>query len=305
MPALEELNLDSCLAGDAAISHLASNNVLPNLASLDLADSDVTDLGMVHIAQFRNLKRLSLFYCSISNGGLRHISKLACLEVLNLDSREIGDEGLWHLRNLRQLKSLDIFSGRITDVGCSHIAKIKSLESLELCGGGVTDFGCTMLATLHNLTSLNLSQNERITNRGAVTLAALSSLRALNLSNTRVNGAALGYFSDLLSLQSLSVYGCRGMEDSRGLDRLQSGLPGLKCVRLNSRGSANDGMIRLPDEETDDESYTSDDEDVYSNFSHVATHDDDEGDRSEMDEDTGSENDESSEGDSRSEDYSE
>lgn len=259
LPNLEELNFDSCLVGDWSIAHLADNNVTPNLTSLDLADTELTDLGMAHLAKFKQLKRLSLFYCNISNGGLRHLAQLTLLEVLNLDGREIGDEGLWHLRNLTRLKSLDIFSGRITDTGCSHVARIKSLESLELCGGGVGDQGCTSLATLENLTSLNLSQNERITNRGAAALATLSNLKTLNLSNTRVTSSALIYFRDLMKLQSLALYGCRGMEQSNDLNQLQKSLPSLKCVRLNDHGSDEDGKIRRLGD-TDDESDDDDNE---------------------------------------------
>ena len=179
------------------------------------------------------------------------MSQLTNLEVLNLDSREIGDDGLWHLRHLKMLKSLDIFSGRITDAGCAHLLKIKTLESLELCGGGISDMGCTLLAQLDNLTSLNLSQNERITNRGASSLSALRNLKALNLSNTRVTASALQYFGHMLKLQSLALYGCRGIDDSRGLDRLQSGLPSLKCVRLNN-GPSDDGIIMATDDDSED-----------------------------------------------------
>jgi hypothetical protein len=186
------------------------------------------------------------------------------LEALNLDSRDIGDDGLYHLRNLTNLKSLDIFSGRISDAGCSHISKIKSLESLELCGGGISDHGCAMLASLEKLTSLNLSQNDRITNRGAAALAALSNLKALNLSNTRVNSSALIHFSNLRNLQSLAVYGCRGMEDVTGIDRLQSQLPSLKCIRLNN-GSDDNGMVMQDgsdseSDDSDDDSSSSDSE---------------------------------------------
>jgi len=262
LSSLEEINLDSCPVGDWTVSHLAEG-VVPNLVSLDLADTELSDLGMVHISKFKKLKRLSLFYCNLTNSSLRHLSMLSNLEVLNLDSREIGDSGLWHLRTLKKLKSLDIFSGRITDAGCSHIAKIKSLESLELCGGGVSDNGCSTLATLENLISLNLSQNERITNRGAAALAALSKLKALNLSNTRVNSGALIHFSDLMNLKSLALYGCRGMEETNNgmLDRLQSGLPNLKCVRLDNV-SDDDGMITSRGEDTDDEDLDSDMEQV-------------------------------------------
>ena len=116
LPVLEELNLDSCLIGDWSISHLSDNNVVPNLKSLDLADTDISDYAMSKIAQFEHLESLSLFYCNISNAGLRHLSSMKNLEVLNLDSREIGDDGLRYLRHL-PLKSLDLFSGRVTDLG--------------------------------------------------------------------------------------------------------------------------------------------------------------------------------------------
>ena len=58
-----------------------------------------------------------------------------------------------------------------------------------------------------------------------------------------------------MQLQSLALYGCRGMENSTGLDHLQNGIPSLKCVRLNTKGSDEDGIIRdLSVDDTDDES---------------------------------------------------
>mmetsp|Transcript_21315 Transcript_21315/g.31609 ORF Transcript_21315/g.31609 Transcript_21315/m.31609 type:complete len:802 (-) Transcript_21315:50-2455(-) len=254
LPSLEDLNLDSCPVGDWTIAHLAENNVVPNLKNLDLADTDLTDNGMAHIPKFKMLSRLSLFYCNITNSGLRHLASMTSLETLNLDSRDISDEGLSCLHSLKNLKSLDIFSGRITDAGCSHISKIKSLETLELCGGGVGDLGCSVLAHLDNLTSLNLSQNERITNRGAAALGALTNLRALNLSNTRVNSAALRYLSGLVKLQSLTIYGCRGIDNKGdGFISFQNGLPNLKCFKTNKSADA-DGIIQpTPTEDSDDD----------------------------------------------------
>jgi F-box/leucine-rich repeat protein 14 len=116
LPKLEELTLDSCLITNWSISHLADNNVVPNLKTLDLADTDISDHAMEKIAQFEHLESLSLFYCNITNAGLRHLSSMNKLEVLNLDSREISDDGLRYLRHL-PLKSLDLFSGRVTELG--------------------------------------------------------------------------------------------------------------------------------------------------------------------------------------------
>lgn len=145
LESLEELNLDSCPIGDWSLAHLADNNVVPNLKSLDLADTDITDRALIHIAKLKKLEYLSLFYCEITNAGLKYLSQMESLQVLNLDSRDIGDLGMSFLRNLNNLICLDIFSGRITDHGCAHIGQIKSLETLELCGGGVGDYGTFLI----------------------------------------------------------------------------------------------------------------------------------------------------------------
>lgn len=116
LPNLEELNLDSCIISDWGIAHLIDNEVMPNLTTLDLADTDISNAAMEKIAQFENMRHLSLFYCNITNRGLRHLASMKKLEVLNLDSRDIGDDGLKYLRNL-PLTSLDLFSSRVTDLG--------------------------------------------------------------------------------------------------------------------------------------------------------------------------------------------
>jgi cell division septum initiation protein DivIVA len=116
------------------------------------------------------------------------------------------------------------------------------------------------LATIYNLTSLNLSQNERITNRGAASLAALSNLKALNLSNTRVNSEALKFFSGLSQLQSLALYGCKDIEDNPKMDSLQSELPLLRCVRLNNANN-EDGVIDHGSESEEEAEEEADDAD--------------------------------------------
>ena len=263
LPLLEEINFDSCQIGDWSLAHLADNNVVPNLTSLNLGDCDVSDAGMTHLPKFTKLKSLSLFYCSISNAGLQHLSTMTTLENLNLDSRDISDDGLCHLRKLN-LKCLDIFSGRITDIGCVHIGKIKTLESLELCGGSIGDLGCAQLAeNLENLTSLNLAQNELITNNGASSLAALINLKALNLSHTSVSASSLRFFKDLKQLQSLAMYGCRGVRNSKRVQILQGEMPNLKCLRVDG-SSDNDGTVENTSGSSGEDSSSQDNDDSMS-----------------------------------------
>lgn len=239
---LQELKLGSCPVGDAALAHLADNNVTPNLRVLDLSDTDVTDQSMPKIAKFTKLERLSLFCCSITNRGLRHIGTLLELQALDLDSRDVTDDGLVYLKDLKRLKSLDLFSGRFTDAGCYYISNMTSLESLELCGGSISDMGCCRLASrLSHLVNLNLSQNDRITNRGAAALAALLNLETLNLSNTRVDSHGLKFFSDLRKLKALTLYGCQIYSECH-IKNLQDRLPMLRCLRVDSVNQC-DGVV--------------------------------------------------------------
>lgn len=69
LPLLEDLNLDSCNVTDWGIAHLVDNYVMPNLITLDLADTNISDAAMSKISQFENIHHLSLFYCNISNRG--------------------------------------------------------------------------------------------------------------------------------------------------------------------------------------------------------------------------------------------
>jgi hypothetical protein len=84
-------------------------------------------------------------------------------------------------------------------------------------------------------------------------LAALTKLKSLNLSNTKVNSSALRFFTSLVKLQSLALYGCRGIDSSRHLAKLQDELPNLKCLRVNSVDE-HDGMYLVGESDADSES---------------------------------------------------
>jgi len=106
----------------------------------------------------------------------------------------------------------------------------------------VGDLGCSYLAELEGLKTLNLAQNERVTNRGAACLAVLTNLKSLNLSCTAVNSDVLRYFKNLKGLQSVALFGCKGIKEKSRVIDLEKTLPYLRCVRL-SETSREDGVI--------------------------------------------------------------
>jgi hypothetical protein len=89
----------------------------------------------------------------------------------------------------------------------------------------------------------------------------LTKLKALNLSNTCVTSNALKFFSGLLKLQSLALYGCRDIIDSPDLDSLQSELPSLRCLRLNI-DTNEDGVINHDSSDSEEDGIEEDDDDT-------------------------------------------
>ncbi|CAN0208845.1 unnamed protein product [Pylaiella littoralis] len=229
LPGLTALNLDRCSVGDVGARALSS---LVNLERLNLAETAISDSGMTHLAPLTRLKDLSLFFCKITDAGLGPLAALTGLVRLNLDMEDVGDAGMVQLSRLRLLESLDVFSASVSDYGVAHgLTRLPSLTSLEVCSGRLTDRGLYHLSRVKSLTRLNVSQNLGVTAAGVRHVGTLTGLRALNLSSCSVTPASLDSLTDLVHLESLSVYGCRlEMSD---LEQLRGKLPNLRVVRAD------------------------------------------------------------------------
>ena len=104
----------------------------------------ITDVGLAHVKECKNLKNLSLGI-NISDAGLAHVKELHDLVELRIRCHEstITDAGLAHLKGLMRLQTLALFAGgtRITDVGLNQLGSLKSLETLYLFSDRVTKRG--------------------------------------------------------------------------------------------------------------------------------------------------------------------
>ena len=69
-----------------------------DVVSVDLADTQVTDVGLAYLRGLRQLRWLSLKHTSIADGGLRHLQGLMRLDHLDLRNTHVTDVGLEHLR---------------------------------------------------------------------------------------------------------------------------------------------------------------------------------------------------------------
>jgi hypothetical protein len=72
---------------------------LTHLLSLILADTEITDDGLVHLSGMASLEVLHLNSTSITDAGLEHLKELTNLQALALGRTQVSNNGI---RGLKQ-----------------------------------------------------------------------------------------------------------------------------------------------------------------------------------------------------------
>jgi Leucine-rich repeat (LRR) protein len=134
-PQLTSLNLDRTHITDAAMLHLEG---LTQLRELSLAEAQITNAGMVSLRTMKRLEVLNLFFTQVGDNGLASLQGMSRLRSLTLRATPITDAGLVHLRGLPDLQSLDLSRTQITDAGLIHLGQISQLFWLELNNTHIT-----------------------------------------------------------------------------------------------------------------------------------------------------------------------
>jgi hypothetical protein len=126
---LRDLRLGACpQVTDAGVEHLAN---LRELKNLDLSSSQLTDGGLAHLSQLTNLKVLNLAKTKISDHGLKQLTSIKSLRQLHLSGTKVSDDGLQHLERLQQLTGVDLQATAVTQAGAERLmAKLPMLEWL-------------------------------------------------------------------------------------------------------------------------------------------------------------------------------
>jgi uncharacterized membrane protein len=102
--------------------------VLPNLASLDLNATRITDRSVALLAEARNLRLVRLAETAISDAALETLATLESLESVNLYGTGVTDEGVMKLGPLPNLRQLYLWQ---TDVSEETINALR--EKMPNC----------------------------------------------------------------------------------------------------------------------------------------------------------------------------
>jgi len=134
-----------------------------------LNDTDVTDEDLEWLKGLRYVDSVELRNTNITDVGVRHMAQISALIQLGLESTKITDEGLASLDGLSHLRGLSLANTKITDGGVSHLERLVDLNTLNLEGDKITDACIPFVAGLPKLSFLYLKGTE-ITEDGVKSL---------------------------------------------------------------------------------------------------------------------------------------
>ena len=129
LTSLQTLRLGLLDVTDEGLSHMRN---MKQLRSLSLADSPrVTDAGMVYVGEMTGLERLVL-NSAIGDAGIARLTTLTKLRILVLHCTKVTDASLAKLTSLEQLRELNLSGTRVSAAGVRKLRGMKHLEKVNL-----------------------------------------------------------------------------------------------------------------------------------------------------------------------------
>jgi Protein kinase domain/Leucine Rich repeat len=236
---ISAVSLSGCKnVGDADMTRLTGP---ADLRVVRLEYLPITDAGLSHVAQNRNLTQLYLKHASIGDGAIPLLAKLTNLTLVDLSDTKITEAGLQHLDELGRVNTLSLANLPVSDAVMARLAELKYLSDLDLTGTRLTDAGARPLAKLEGLQLLRLAKTA-LTDAGLDSVAKLDKLFRLNLDGTRIKGDGLKALSRGGHLQELSL------ADTPLTDaavELLASITSLRQVTLRGSGMSAAGAARL------------------------------------------------------------
>lgn len=115
------------------VNRLVGSEVLNSVFSIDLTGSSATDADVAAIVTaFPELESLSLDFTNVSDRAVDDLVNLPGLKSLGLSHSEITDDGIQVIKNCTSLQSLSIDATRITDACVSSLSQMTGLKELTI-----------------------------------------------------------------------------------------------------------------------------------------------------------------------------
>ena len=123
---------------DDGLSNMAG---LTKLKTLNLPNAKISNKGMVHLRNLKEVRSLVLTAATIDDAGIQNLAGMSKLQILNLSNTGITDAALATIGKLISLNKLFLNRTNITDASVPHITKLTGLQRLDITGTNITESG--------------------------------------------------------------------------------------------------------------------------------------------------------------------
>ncbi len=212
-------------SGPKWLRKLLGDNFFSEVTGVDLANG--TDAQLAYLDDFPQLKTLVVSGTGLSDAGIKHLNELSQLQELLLLDLNITNAALLKLRGMPNLNNLQFRKVNITDTGLADLKELGKLTILGLRETKITDGGLPDVKRLSRLEWLSLDKCA-ISDTGLANLQGLAQLRDLYLCDTQVTDAGLVNLKDLTRLRLLELIGTKVTQE--GAANLQKALPQCMIV---------------------------------------------------------------------------
>ncbi|MBM3979522.1 MAG: hypothetical protein FJ304_04415 [Planctomycetes bacterium] len=219
-----------------AVGELPKDKFFLSLLNLH-GNTQVSDAGLAHFKECKNLTQLTLNGTQVSDAGLAHFKDCKNLTHLYLSNTQVSDAGLAHFKDCKNLTHLNLLGTQVSDAGLAHFKDCKNLTHLNLLGTQVSDAGLAHFKDCKNLTQLGLNGTQ-VSDAGLAHFKDCKNLTQLYLSNTQVSDAGLAQFKDCKNLKHLDVRKTKVKHldvrktkvTAKALEEFHAAVPGCKIV---------------------------------------------------------------------------
>lgn len=185
MDGLETLALE----GGLTDGHMRKLAALPNIKSVSLDSSLITDDTARVISGFPKLQAVSFRGCQqLNDPFMKWLAESKTLESINLKGPRTSDRGVEYLQSLKTLKSLSLQHTETTSHCIDSLLKLEGFEVLGLRGNNIDDDFIRKAALLKSLTQLS-AISENLTDASLKALKDCK-LTKLTLESSKITKAA-------------------------------------------------------------------------------------------------------------------
>ena len=194
LPDVTWLSLEDSQVTDTGLVHVAE---LKNLKYIYFGHSRVKGPGLVHLKQLKNLYHLSLRYMPVEDKWLRHVGEMSHVQSLGLDDTPVTDDSLLLLEKMSNLTALWLDRSKVSSEGLAYLKRFDKIEKLDLDGLTFNASDLKHLESLPKLATLYLSDMP-LTDDDLDHLKPIETMRRLYLSGTKVTKAGVARFNQAM-----------------------------------------------------------------------------------------------------------